>query len=1113
MKKTIFFAILTAGIFLSVRAGDWKEIPWLKISENGIFSVENITGRIQIQKPGWKEGANESELNSKFMEQVSTIELDTTHIVVRFTPFKDWKPIRIDKKITVHGGNSVHWHFKLNSPDPHPVAAIGYTFRLPVETFMGKELLMDGMPVALPLRYSELHLKTGSAKSITIPLEHGRLTLSGDFQLKLQDLRKWNSDAFSLHLHIPCKKPFQQAEFELGVNYSGMKLPAEEFERKKPRFIPISLNSAANASTVDDTPEDGRGGWTDQGGVNDLRSFDKSGTAVLKGIPFQISDRAKNNGRNCVIAAGPNWKQYPQAVRIPLNGIKAGGFYFLHTSAWTPREIGKYIVHYTDGSSTDIPLRNLKEIFNWWTFGESECAVIAWNGHNPSNAVGLCTYAWNNPHPEKRVASIEMTVFKENPQAIMMLLGLTAADGFPYLQTETTVLGKDVDDSGWIEVSGIDESTAEGSVLDVSDLVPAPAGKFGFVKVNGGNFEFENGRKVRFIGMNIEAQHCFPDKAQADFHARRLRRLGVNAIRLHKFDMPSRVGREILNPKSEDGELSPENLDRLEYFIAQLKKNGIYLVMDLQTLRVIGAGECPPLAKQRYNVYGMFVPELIEAQKCFITRLLTHRNPYTGLSLTEDPALALIIFHNENSMLYQPNRNRITSSYARDILKQQFNAWLLKKYGNRKSLAEAWKTLSAAENPADGTVELPMNPSGKNDSVSRIADMRRFYYAVQKNYYDQIRDHLLSLGVKVPLTGSNHWTRDPLDFELNAQLDYTDRHNYWSHPTSPGSWLLENILFNPLPMSMDPGAGLLGILAGRRILGKPFAVTEWNDGSTNEYRADAQLLFPAYSSMHDWHIFQFTYSTRQTDGTFLRPITYSFGIDDDPVQLALYPVITRMFLRKDIRSSSREYAHFITERQLNDPSYYLDPVDVRRAALYVRAGLRFGDGKPDKTLVPNTAMEVASETNELFWDIKTGRVRIDSPRTQGFVGFPKAGAPITCRDVEFRLASDFGAAVLISCDGKPLESSGRMLLAAVARGWNKGMKYNTLRNRIIKAGTLPVVMQPVEGTVIFSGKHSKYRVERLDISGRRLGECRVETENGFSRFQLNHALYYEITAL
>ena len=75
------------------------------------------------------------------------------------------------------------------------------------------------------------------------------------------------------------------------------------------------------------------------------------------------------------------------------------------------------------------------------------------------------------------------------------------------------------------------------------------------------------------------------------------------------------------------------------------------------------------------------------------------------------------------------------------------------------------------------------------------------------------------------------------------------------------------------------------------------------------------------------------------------------------------------------------------------------------------------------------------------------------------------------------------------------------------------MKYNSLRNRIVKAGPLPVVMQPVKGSVELSGNAKGYRVSRLDISGRKIGDCPVEIRNGKTVFQLNHALYYELKAL
>ena len=249
---------------------------------------------------------------------------------------------------------------------------------------------------------------------------------------------------------------FPWAEFEFDLNYTGLKLSSQEFEQKKPRFSLIPLDRVANASTVDDAPEDGRGGWTDQGGGNDLRSFSHSGKVLLNGIPYWITDRLKNGDRNCLIAAGTNWKQYPRKFSVPLNGRKAGGIYFLHTSAWTPAELGKYTVRYMDGSSVEIPLRNLKEISNWWTPGESDCSVIAWRGRNPSLPIGIGSFAWSNPHPERAMESVEGSISPKHPQAVMMLLGLTLAEGFPYLRVDKTIPGGNVDDSNWIEVSQID---------------------------------------------------------------------------------------------------------------------------------------------------------------------------------------------------------------------------------------------------------------------------------------------------------------------------------------------------------------------------------------------------------------------------------------------------------------------------------------------------------------------------------------------------------------------------------------------------------------------------------------------------------------------------------
>ena len=127
MKPYLFFLGAALMLTIGVSAAERKQqLSWLRISENGLFSAENVTGRIVVIKPGYKASASENDLNAQFVEEISTIELDSKRIAVRFTPFKDWKPIRLEKKITIHGSDAANWYFRLQSPDAHPVADLGY---------------------------------------------------------------------------------------------------------------------------------------------------------------------------------------------------------------------------------------------------------------------------------------------------------------------------------------------------------------------------------------------------------------------------------------------------------------------------------------------------------------------------------------------------------------------------------------------------------------------------------------------------------------------------------------------------------------------------------------------------------------------------------------------------------------------------------------------------------------------------------------------------------------------------------------------------------------------------------------------------------------------------
>ena len=96
-------------------------------------------------------------------------------------------------------------------------------------------------------------------------------------------------------------------------------------------------------------------------------------------------------------------------------------------------------------------------------------------------------------------------------------------------------------------------------------------------------------------------------------------------------------------------------LDRLDYLFAAFKKQGIYVVTDLYASRRFRSGDNLPYR----NAKGAFQsdPRARENWKAFVRAWLTHRNPYTGLTWAEDPALVMVNLINEDDPLWDWNKD------------------------------------------------------------------------------------------------------------------------------------------------------------------------------------------------------------------------------------------------------------------------------------------------------------------------------------------------------------------------------------------------------------------------------------------------------------------------
>lgn len=240
---------------------------------------------------------------------------------------------------------------------------------------------------------------------------------------------------------------------------------------------------------------------------------------------------------------------------------------------------------------------------------------------------------------------------------------------------------------------------AAGSVVDVSWLNDRPAGGHGFVRAREGHFVDGRGQRLRFLASNFTFGSCFPEHDTADQLAARLASLGINCIRFHHTDNQVAPRGLWKAGTAKKNELDPGQLDRLDYFIAALKRQGIYADLNLHISRNYWEGEDFPdgLASDRERQeklpnYGKAIDkindQMVRMQRDYARALLTHVNPYTRTSYAKEPGVAIVEINNENSLL-QLKVAALPEHYRAEVLKK-WNLWLKACYGSSDKLVVAW---------------------------------------------------------------------------------------------------------------------------------------------------------------------------------------------------------------------------------------------------------------------------------------------------------------------------------------------------------------------------------------------------------------------------------------
>ena len=656
------------------------------------------------------------------------------------------------------------------------------------------------------------------------------------------------------------------------------------------------------------------------------------------------------------------------------------------------------------------------------------------------------------------------------------------------------------------------------NVTNMSHLLDAPAGKYGFIRAENGHFVNDFGR-VWLNGTNLTGSANFPSHDQANRLAERLARFGINCVRLHYMD--ANYGNFL--QQAEQGiftkdtttqrNLDSIQMDKLDYMIAQFKKKGIYVNINLHVARKMderdgftGVDHRPHLDKGVDNFY----PRMIELQKEYARDLLTHINPYTNLAYTDDPCVAMVEINNENALFSQYFAGSIDKLPAPYILElqKQWNEWIHSMYKTVDELAHAW-SMSKEELEKNFNERTIPTVATNSDYSKMRRDFYKFIYDVENKYWTGMYNYLKNdLGVKSVISGTQLRYSSPF---IQAKLDYVDIHNYWRHPGPINhNWEIDNI-------SMVNSLSNMYEMAGQRVEGKPYTISEYNHPFPNQYGAEGQPMLRAYGRLQDWDgVFQYSYNNRSNFEPDV--MTYFFDMIARTDVLAHMPACATIYLRGDVQTAKESIV-----AKINHTAYFDSLAILKRA----RIGIEAAGFDPRLSLVHKTSVEltenpvepikseseiidnqkiITSDTEELTWNMEkagAGYWTVNTNNTKLFTGFPDART-VDLGSIKLKIGDTrlgWATVSFVSQNATGFGESGNpanILLAATGLMENKGMaiqKTSQTKIKLTDWGDGPIYVEGIPAKITLLSSAQKTKCYSLDNVGNRKKEVPVVKVN------------------
>ena len=656
--------------------------------------------------------------------------------------------------------------------------------------------------------------------------------------------------------------------------------------------------------------------------------------------------------------------------------------------------------------------------------------------------------------------------------------------------------------STWAFEPAADRFSPE-ALLDLRSLNEKTAGESGFVRVGvDGGFVRGDGKPLRFWAVNTDvAREPFvskplgpktaPDLAR---HARFLAKRGVNMVRLHRQLSPVLDA----NPSAAITDINAAERDNIWRTVAAMRKEGIYTTISPYWAGPMKFSPSWPIAGgAQQPAFGLlfFDPTLQAAYKAWLKKLLTEKNPYTGIALADDPSVAIIQIQNEDSLLFWTVGG--IKGAQREALETRYGSFLATKYGSIASARKAWRDERAAGDAPDAgrmaLLELwELTKPGSGGRGVRLADQTEFYARTMYEFNRDIVGYLRKdIGAKQLINAGNWRTASTLRLNDAERWSYTsadvDAANVYTggiHQGPYSGWAIANgDRFTNVSVLTQPRLLPINL---KHTVGRPMLVTEGGWIMPNSFAAEGPFLISAYGSLtglggyywfstndEGWTPPQSANGYLPSQGKWLFATPDLLGTF--PAAALVYrmgylkrgaPVVVEHRALQDLWDRRTpilaEEASFDPNRDAGDiaPRSSVKTGVAPDAFLVGPAEVVFGGDPAQSKAGPYAGLVesgvIRANTGEIVLDSSKGYCTIDAPMAQGVVARFAAAPTHQLSDVRFTSGNAFGAAMAVSLDGVALRTSKRVLIQYATRsrptGWAEASAQIKLQGQASVAG-------------------------------------------------------------